>query len=70
MSIVLRWVREDREGFAERYKRVSEAGAWSIADELLEIADATPKEATGVAGTGGEAGSKAQAASLRVDSRK
>ncbi len=33
------WVKDDREGFAERYARARESGAYAMADELLEIAD-------------------------------
>ena len=36
---VMDWVKEDRDGFAERYARAREAGAYAMADELLEIAD-------------------------------
>lgn len=36
---VLEWVKDDREGFAERYARARESGAYVMADELLEIAD-------------------------------
>ena len=35
---VLEWVKDDREGFAERYARVRESGAYAMADELIEIA--------------------------------
>ena len=38
-STVLEWVREDRNGFANRYAQAREAGAYAMADELLEIAD-------------------------------
>lgn len=37
---VLEWVKDDREGFAERYARARESGAYAMADELLEISDA------------------------------
>lgn len=35
---VLEWVKDNREGFAEQYARAREAGAYAMADELLEIA--------------------------------
>lgn len=38
-STVLEWVKDDRDGFAERYARAREAGAYAMADELLEIVD-------------------------------
>ena len=36
---VLEWVRDDRDDFANRYARAREAGAYAMADELLEISD-------------------------------
>lgn len=38
-STVLEWVRDDRDDFANRYARAREAGAYAMADELLEISD-------------------------------
>jgi hypothetical protein len=38
-STVLEWVRDDRDGFANRYAQAREAGVYAMADELLEIAD-------------------------------
>ena len=39
ISTVLRWVRDDRDDFANRYARAREAGAYAMADKLLEISD-------------------------------
>src|SRR5690606_35883601 len=38
-STVLEWVRDDRDGFSERYARARELGYEVMADELIEIAD-------------------------------
>jgi len=38
-STVLEWVRDDRDGFSERYARARELGYEVMADEIIEIAD-------------------------------
>lgn len=38
-STVREWALDDREGFAARYARARELGAYAMADELLEISD-------------------------------
>lgn len=38
-STVREWALDDRDGFAARYARAREAGAYAMADELLEISD-------------------------------
>lgn len=43
-STVRRWALEDCRGFAERYRRAREIGAYAMADELLEIADDTSQD--------------------------
>jgi len=38
-SSVREWALDDREGFAARYARAREMGAYAMADEMLEIVD-------------------------------
>lgn len=38
-STVREWALDDREGFAARYARAREIGAYAMADEMLEIVD-------------------------------
>lgn len=39
IGTVLGWVRDDRDGFAERYARARDIGYEVMADELIDIAD-------------------------------
>lgn len=70
---VLRWARDDKEGFSEQYARAREIGYTLLADEIISIAD-TPQigtksvsKATGMEITEGD---MIEHRRLQVDTRK
>ena len=68
-STVLRWVKDDRHGFADRYARAREIQCDVMFDELDELSQKALKVAKGAPGTG-EAGARVQAIKLEIDTRK
>jgi hypothetical protein len=68
------WALDDREGFAARFARAREIGAYSMADELLEISDDGRNDwvANNDPDNPGYAlnGENVQRSKLRADSRK
>lgn len=73
-STVRGWALDDREGFSAQYARAREIGYFSMADELLEVADDARNdwmERHGEEDAGWQAnGEHIQRSRLRVDTRK
>lgn len=73
-STVRLWALDDRDGFAAQYARAREIGYFSMADELLEVADDARNdwmERNGEEDAGWQAnGEHIQRSRLRVDTRK
>lgn len=69
ISTVLDWADKDKDGFRSRYSTAMDFRAQVMFEEMLEIADESPKKCYGEPGTG-EASARAMAEKLRVDARK
>lgn len=71
---VRQWAIDDREGFGEPYERARHLGCWSIADDLLEIADDGRNDWMRQSGKGDEGwaanGENVQRSKLRIESRR
>jgi len=66
---VFGWVKDDREGFADRYARAREIQCDVMFDELQELSRKALQVASGAPGTG-EAGARVQAIKLEIDALK
>lgn len=66
---VLRWVRDDHEGFQKRYSAAIDLRAQCMEEDMLEKANGALALATGAPGTG-EASARVQAVKLEVDTLK
>lgn len=65
VSTVLKWLREDKDGFSAQYARAKEEQADNLVEEILEISDHTEEDHTPFTG-----GNVVQRDKLRVDARK
>ena len=66
---VFGWVKDDRNGFADRYARAREIQCDVMFDRLQELSEKALRVAKGAPGTG-EAGAKVQAIKLEIDTLK
>lgn len=68
-SVVFGWVKDDKDGFANRYARAREIQCDVMFDELDELSQKALTVAKGAPGTG-EAGARVQAIKIEIDTRK
>jgi hypothetical protein len=69
-ATVLRWVRDDEDGYARRYRLARESGYHLMADDLVEIADGAPSELMPPPADGEPARDALHWAQLRVQTRR